>query len=264
MRIGFIGAGSMGSAIIGGAIESGKYRGSDFVVTDVNSEKAQSLAGKYSLTALASVAEVIAGAEMIVLAVKPQHQGDILANNDWQGRLLVSIAAGRATDTIAAEARETRVVRVMPNVNALIGQAACGICSAEGASETDMQAVRELFATCGTVDDIDESLFGAFSALAGCSPAWVYRMINSMAAAGVAAGLPKATATRVAAQAFSGSAQMVLSGLANGRHPESLVDMVTSPGGTTIAGLLAGESAGMSVAIQQAVRAAITRDAELD
>lgn len=267
MRIGFIGTGAMVSAIIRGAIASG-FPASHLVLTDATSHKAAALAEEIGATWLASNTSLVDQVDIVVLGVKPQVQKDVITEIADAVRrrgdiCVVSIAAGRTITSIVDDfGQAIPVIRVMPNVNALIGHSMSALCSV-GASDAHLKAVRHLMDSVGTTVELEEKHFPAFSALAACSPAWVFQIIDSLARAGVKHGLPKATAVTIAAQALSGSAHLVLDRAEHGTIPTALIDQVTSPGGTTIAGLLAAEEAGLSTALLHAVDAAVARDKEL-
>ncbi|WP_022868257.1 pyrroline-5-carboxylate reductase [Schaalia vaccimaxillae] len=268
MRIGFIGTGAMARAIARGAVNGGLV-GSDLLFTDINTEASASLASELGATAIDSNIDLATQADLIVLAVKPHIQSLVIAEiadtvRSRPQAVVVSIAAGRTLSTIIDDfGFGVRLVRVMPNVNAQIGQSMSSVCSAN-ASDEDVAAVVKLMETVGRALVVPESQFPAFQALAACSPAWVFQMIEDLARAGVKHGLTKTTATQIAAQAFAGSAALVLDRQScEGTVPSQLVDQVCSPGGTTIAGLLAAQEHGLSSALVHAVDAAISRDAEL-
>ncbi|QWW19050.1 pyrroline-5-carboxylate reductase [Schaalia sp. 19OD2882] len=266
MRIGFIGTGAMVSAIVRGAVAAG-ISATDFVLTNRTGARAAALAEEVGASWAPSNTSLAQQVDIVVLGVKPQVQSAVIREIAEVVReresTVVSIAAGRTIGAIVTDfGVGVPVVRVMPNVNALIGRSMTGICSAEVDPEV-LAVVTRLMESVGTTVTLDEKDFPAFSALAGCSPAWVFQIIDSLARTGVKYGLPKATAVRIAAQAVAGSADLVLAEGAKGVVPAQLIDRVTSPGGTTIAGLLAGEEAGLSTALLHAVDAAVARDAQL-
>lgn len=267
MKVAIIGAGAMGRAISSGAHESDPKAWS-FVFFDPHSDAAKSAAEGVDGRAAESANEAVAGADLVVLAVKPQIQSKVIADLVPGEACYISIAAGRSTKDIDADfARagndSVPVVRVMPNLNAMVGMATTSVCDNGKVSESQRAAARSLFDSVGTTQEIPEKLFGAFSAMAGCSPAWYFRIANSLALAGVRQGLTKDQAIRAAASAMAGSAATLLKTLDGGGHAEQLIDQVCSPGGTTIAGLLAAEEAGLSPALDAAVEAAVNRDSEL-
>lgn len=271
MRYGMIGCGSMGGAIVKGAVTSGLTAGSDWFLSGGASRRAADLADAIGANFTADAAAVAREVDVLILGVKPQVQPGVLAEvsgalRGREGRLpiVVSIAAGRTIASIeSALGAPAPVVRVMPNVGAEIGASVSGVCAGAHATAEDLQTVVKLFESVGATAVITEDKFGVFSAIAGCSPAWITRLIDALAQAAVAHGLPKAQATAIAAAAVSGTGQLVTAALERGEVPANVVDKVCSPGGTTVAGLLAMEDAGFSRAVRAGVNAAIKRDAEL-
>ncbi|MDC4232814.1 pyrroline-5-carboxylate reductase [Actinomyces sp. B33] len=267
MRIGFIGAGHMAAAIARGAVSAG-LAASDLTFTSLSGDSAQRLADELGARTARSNGSLAHQVDMLVLAVKPGVQPAVIEQvshivRDRPEMFVVSLAAGRTLDAISDDfGARVPLVRVMPNVNAQIGQSMSAICAA-GASEEQIEAVASLMASVGSVARIAERDFPAFQAIAGCSPAWVFQIIEALARAGVKHGLTKAAATQFAAQSVLGSAGLVLAASRDGEIPSRLIDQVCSPGGTTIAGLLAAEDAGLSSALVAAVDAAVARDADL-
>ena len=267
MRIGFIGTGAMASAIARGAVAAG-FSGSDLMFADRHHQAAEDLADELGGVALASNRQVAQQSDLLVLAVKPNVQSEVIREIREtvlfaKGLCVISIAAGRTTDQIISDfGAAIPLVRVMPNVNAQIGQSMSALCPV-GTTDEQLAAARKLLDSVGQTIVLDEKYFPVFTAIASSSPAWIFKMIDAMAEAGVNHGLTKADSTRIVAQAFAGSAQLLLDGLGNGQVPANLIDRVSSPGGTTIAGLLAAQEAGLSSAIVAAVDAAVERDHHL-
>jgi pyrroline-5-carboxylate reductase len=209
--------------------------------------------------------ELIEACETVVLAVKPQVMPSLLeavgAMIVARRRLTVSIAAGvTLTHLDGWLGPNVPLVRVMPNLNASIGQGMAAVAGNSVATGQQIGGVMQLFAAVGKAIELDERLFPAFTAIAGSSPAWVFLFIEALGRAGLAAGMTKAQARQAAAQAVLGSAALLLSSPA---HPWELIDQVSSPGGTTIAGLNTLEERGFSAAVIAAVEATIAREAEL-
>lgn len=267
MRIGFIGAGAMVSAIVRGAVAAG-HDGSRFLFTDAHGVHAPALAAEVGGEVARSNGSLAHQVDILVLGVKPHSQREIIEKiahivRERPQMCVVSLAAGRTLDAILADfSAAVPLIRVMPNVNAQIGESMSGICSAN-ASEEQIHAVETLMNAVGHTVRIAEKDFPAFSALAGCGPAWVFQIVESLARAGVKHGLPKDTAVKIAAHMIAGSAHLVLDARKRSLVPSELIDQVTSPGGTTIAGLLAAEERGLSQALIKAVDAAVRRDEEL-
>ena len=225
-------------------------------------------AGQNFLTALpgtrlaASNAEVVAGSDLVFLAVKPQHMADVMrevqaaATGDT---LFVSIAAGVTLAKLAAGLGTQRIIRVMPNTPCLVGRGASAFARGSGATAADGQRVAALLNAVGIAVELDEHLLDAVTGLSGSGPAFVYVMIEALSDGGVRMGLPRTVATQLAAQTVLGAAEMVL----GGEHPAVLKDRVASPGGTTIAGLQALEDRGLRAALIAAVEAATLRSKEL-
>lgn len=269
MRIGFIGSGAMASAIATGVAASGGTH--EIVVHDVVADSARTRAsavgGTVADDAAALVREV--GAEgLVVLAVKPhvvlgvlQEIGDALVGT---GAPVVSIAAGLELETLGSALPERHpVVRVMPNVAAQVGVGAAAVCGNEATTDAQVASVVELFEAVGTAEVLEEKQFRAFTAIAGSSPAFVFQLVDSLARAAVAAGMPKAQAVRIAAQATAGAGTLARELAAEGTSPQDLVDRVCSPGGTTVAGMVALDAAGFPAAVVAGANAVMAKDAEL-
>ncbi|MDD9206291.1 pyrroline-5-carboxylate reductase [Georgenia sp. 10Sc9-8] len=270
MRVGFVGAGNMAGAIARGIIAAGEVAGSDVVLVDARAEAGQALAEEVGATVAPSAAELVATCDVVVLAVKPQVLPevvtDLAADLVRHRPLLVSIAAGTSLDAIEALLpgdAGLAVVRVMPNVNAMIGAGMAAVCGNVAAGADDAERVRALFATVGEAIVLPERDFSAYTAIAGSAPAFAFAFVDALARGAVKNGLPKAQATRIAAQTLLGSARMVLERAEDGVTPADLVDMVSSPGGTTVAGTCAMEDAGFSPAVVRGVQATIDRDREM-
>lgn len=268
MKVSFVGAGVMGQAIARGAAQTDPGRW-QFTFFDLSSEAAKSAAAATGGSAAGTLEDAVRDAEMVVVAVKPQVQGEVLRSLPTvEGATIVSIAAGRTLEQIeqALEAggqRDVAVVRVMPNLNAMVGHAASALCANAHATEADLAEVVSLFSSVGTTQVIAEGNFGAFTAMAGSSPAWFFQIVDDLARAGVKHGLTKEVAVQAACSSMLGSALMLSKTLEDGGHASELVDRVCSPGGTTIAGLLAAQQRGLGSALVAAVDATIARDAEL-
>ena len=207
---------------------------------------------------------VVDEVDVIFLAVKPQQIFRVMAEirpNLTADKLVVSIAAGVRLDTLAEGlGGEIRLIRVMPNTPCLVGQAACGYCVSKQATAEDGELINRLLSAVGIAVGVDEKLMDAVTGLSGSGPAFVYIVIEAMSDAGVRMGLPRTVATALAAQTVRGAAEMVLS---TGEHTGVLKDRVTSPGGTTIAGLRELEAGGLRAALMAAVETATARSREL-
>jgi pyrroline-5-carboxylate reductase len=208
--------------------------------------------------------EVVDGAQVVILAVKPQQMPEVLAQvcgKIGAGHLVLSIAAGVRSATIAQSlGADTRLARAMPNTPCLVGRGACAYCLAGTATTADGELIGQILGAVGIAFQVEEKLMDAVTGLSGSGPAFAYIMIEALSDGGVRMGLPRQVATTLAAQTLLGAAAMVLS---TGEHPAVLKDRVASPGGTTIAGLQAMESGGVRAALIAAVEAATRRSAEL-
>jgi pyrroline-5-carboxylate reductase len=263
-QIGFVGAGQMACALARGFVQAGLVAPQRIVAFDVLQEAAerflQEAAGARILSDNVAVA---AAAEIVVLAVKPQSLPGVLA--ELQGsiggdKLVVSIVAGTPLSQLINGLETDRVVRVMPNTPCLVGRGASGFSLGEGANRGDAELVGQLLRSVGVAYQLPEALLDAVTGLSGSGPAFVYTIIESLSDGGVQMGLPRATALALAAQTVLGAAEMVLR---TGEHPAVLRDRVTSPGGTTIAGLRAMEERATRAAMMAAVEAAARRSREL-
>lgn len=269
MTIGFIGAGTMAGAIVRGMTAEGVVPGGDVLLYDVNETVAQRLADDVGASVAESAEAVVAGSDVVVLAVKPQVLpavlGELAPAVVERRPVLVSIAAGITLSALDAllPGGDVPVVRVMPNVNAMIGAGMAAVCGNAAAGEADVARVEGIFAAVGGTVVLAEKDFATYTAIAGSSPAFVFTFIDALARGAVRDGMPKALATRIAAQAVLGSARMVLERADDGVSPADLVDMVCSPGGTTIAGIVAMEEGGFTPAVVRGVRAVIDRDRTL-
>jgi pyrroline-5-carboxylate reductase len=254
--IGFLGAGKMASALAKGFIRAGCVAASQVVASDP-SEAARANFGQEAGTRVtASNIEVATSAATIILAVKPDMVLGLLEQvrpylTDQQ--LVLSIVGGVPTRKIEDALFEgARVVRVMPNTPALVGACASAFTRGEFATEEDARTTERLLGSVGIVYEVKEKLMDSVTGLSGSGPAYVFQVIEALSDGGVAVGLPRDMAIRLAAQTVLGSAKMVLE---TGLHPAVLKDMVCSPGGTTIEGVLAIEKGGVRAAMIEAVRA---------
>lgn len=264
MKIGFIGAGNMAGAIIRGMVSSG-FAGNNLLVYDPDSAKLMELFEDCGICMCTSGEEVVRGVEAVVLAVKPQVFPQVLPALSpamlLRRPLVISIAAGKTLSAIEQLAGPgLSIVRVMPNINAKVGEAISAYCGNAQVSEEHKSIVRLIFEAVGEAVELEEKHFSAFSAIAGCSPAFTFLYIDAMATAAVKYGIPKAMALKIAQQAVLGSARMLQE---SGEHPRVLMDAVCSPGGTTIEGVCALQKNGFEAAVQAAVEASTEKDRKL-
>jgi pyrroline-5-carboxylate reductase len=264
MKLGFLGAGKMASALAKGFIHAGLATGDSIIASDPYEAARTSIAKDAGIRTTASNLDVLKASEVMILAVKPDQVSAVLAeaHPQFTGKhLLISIAAGvtlaRMESALPAGAK---VVRVMPNTPALVGASASGFALGKAAGTEEAQLVQKLLSAVGTAYQVKESLLDAVTGLSGSGPAYVFLMIEALSDGGVAAGLPRDIATKLAAQTLLGSAKLLLE---TGQHPGALKDMVTSPGGTTIDGLHELEKGGLRAALINAVRAASEKSKKL-
>jgi pyrroline-5-carboxylate reductase len=263
-RWGFIGAGRMATALIRGMIRAGTARPEAIAASDPVEASRTALAAATDVSVGPSNLAVIERSDVLVLAVKPQSMAGVMEEIRpavTGAHLVISIAAGVSLDTLAAGlGTPRRLVRVMPNTPALVGEGASAYCLGPHARPGDAEVVCSCLEAVGRAFQVPEPLLDAVTGLSGSGPAFVYLMIEALSDGGVRVGLPRDVATALAAQTLLGGARMVLE---TGLHPGVLKDQVTSPGGTTIAGLHALERGGLRAALIDAVVAATRRSAEL-
>ncbi|MEA3188790.1 MAG: pyrroline-5-carboxylate reductase [Chthoniobacter sp.] len=262
MTLGFIGCGRMASALVEGVVKAGVFEAADIFASDRYDTAANALKEKTGVRICATNREVAEAAETLLLCVKPTDvPGALREIAGDKSQLIISIAAGITLEALQEHAGQgTRVVRVMPNTPALIHQGAAAYALGQNATKADAVLTEKIFAAVGTVAPVPEAMLDAVTGLSGSGPAYIYVVIEALADAGVAMGLPRELALQLAAQTTAGAAGMVLQTKA---QPAELKDMVASPGGTTVAGLEALENAGVRSAILSAVRAATERSREL-
>ena len=254
----------MGTALVEGAIRSGAVSAAN--VTGVDPwQGARDHFAKATGATVSSEISSLADCGVILLCTKPLDVAAALrhASAAVSGKpvLVISIAAGVTVEALeAAAAGNLRIIRAMPNTPALVGKGAAGYCPGTRATREDAETARVLLSAVGLAVEVPERLMDAVTGLSGSGPAYVYLVIEALADGGVRSGLPRADAIRLAAQTVLGAAAMVLE---TGEHPAVLKDMVTSPGGTTIAGLAELERHGVRSALIEAVGAATRRATEL-
>jgi pyrroline-5-carboxylate reductase len=263
-RIGMLGAGNMAGALIRGLLASGTVGVDQVRASDVRAERLTELAAEHQIATCSDNRELVAWANLIVLAVKPQvidRVLDQISDVMEPGKLVVSIAAGVPIRAIEARLpRGASVIRAMPNTAEIALASATGIAPGVHASTADVETARSLFDAVGRTVVLDEALIDAVTGLSGSGPAYVMVIIEALADGGVKVGLHRDTALLLAAQTVYGSAKLLLD---TGEHPGRLKDMVTSPGGTAIAGLHTLESGGLRRTLMDAVDAATRRAVEL-
>ncbi|MAF11239.1 pyrroline-5-carboxylate reductase [Candidatus Poribacteria bacterium] len=263
-RVGFIGVGFMGEAILRGAIAAGGILPKNAWVYDIRQDHAEAVAEGHGARAAGSYGDLVREVDWVVFSAKPQNLDEILpplADALSPGQWVLSIAAGVSTERLAAGLPDgTPVVRVMPNLAASVGEAATAICAGARADDSHTDLAEELFATVGRTVRVEEKYLDAVTGLSGSGPAFMFLAIEAMADAGVQIGLTFEQACLLAAQTALGAAKVVQE---RGVHPAVLKTQVTSPGGTTAAGLQELEAGAVRAAFAAAVRAAAERSREL-
>ena len=264
VRFAFIGGGNMGEALIKGLLSSLGVKPQHIIATDVVPERRAYMQTTYGITASADNKHAVQESTVVILAVKPQIMPSILeeiapvVNSE---KLVISIAAGITLQTLQRALGDShRVVRVMPNTPALVLAGAAGISPGQAATAQDIALVERMFNAVGRAMVVSDDLMDVVTGLSGSGPAFIFALIEGLSDGGVLMGLARPTATLLAAQTVLGAAKMVLE---TGKHPGELKDMVTSPAGTTIAGMQALESGGLRGLMMEAVRRATERSAAL-
>lgn len=255
MKIGFVGCGNMAKAIIQGILEKGIVKAENITAADKLEEVVNAAKNKFGIQATTSNIEAVAGADVIVLAVKPQFLEDVITEirDSVNNQLIISIAAGKTMAWLDEHfGKEVKLVRCMPNVAALVGEAMTSVSCNSLVTEEEKKTACELIGSFGRYEMITENLMDAVIAVSGSSPAYVFMFIEAMADAAVAEGMPRDKAYQFAAQSVLGSAKMVLE---TGKHPGELKDMVCSPAGTTIAAVKVLEEKGFRSAVMEAMGA---------
>lgn len=255
MKIGFIGCGNMGQAMLWGMIDSGKVKPRDIIVSTKTLASRINIQKKYGVDIADSNIEAAMIADVIFVGVKPQYYEEILTeikNIMWDDKILVSIAPGKSLEWLEEKIGKTiKIVRTMPNTPSMVKEGMTGICANKrvGAGELDM--VSKLCKCFSKVEFVTEQQMDVVTAVSGSAPAYVFMFIEAMADAAVEGGMPRKQAYTFAAQAVLGSAKMVLE---TGMHPGELKDMVCSPGGTTIQAVHALEDKGLRAAVMDAMK----------
>jgi pyrroline-5-carboxylate reductase len=263
-RLGFLGAGNMASALIQGLLHGDVLPPAHILASDVKIERLEQLSAEHGIRTTMDNHQLLRESDVVVLAVKPQVIDRVLTEIGADVRadqLVVSVAAGVPVEALESRLPPgSRVVRAMPNTPATVQAGATAIAGGANASADDLRVAREMFEAVGRVVVVEEALLDAVTGLSGSGPAYVMLIIEAMADGGVKVGLHRDTALLLAAQTVFGSAKLLLE---TGEHPGRLKDMVTSPGGTAIAGLHTLESGALRKTLIDAVECASKRSAEL-
>ena len=263
MKIGFIGGGNMGGAIIGGIVKNDVAAPEDIIVSDANKASVEKIQSLYGVNAAENNTQT-AGADILFLCVKPNilySVIDEIKDDVSENTLIISIAAGQSIEAIEnAFGKAIKLIRVMPNTPALAGEGMSALSPNANVTETELEKAVTLFNSFGTAEVVPEKLMDVVTAVSGSSPAYVFMFIEAMADAAVMGGMPRQQAYTFAAQSVLGSAKMVLE---TGKHPGELKDMVCSPAGTTIEAVAVLEDMGLRAAVIEAMRACMEKSRDM-
>ena len=264
MKIGFIGTGNMGSAMIKGLVTSEYVSGSDINVFDVNVEKSRELSEKYNVKPLQNEVEVVDNSDVTVLSVKPNIYNSVLekikARID-ENKIILAIAAGISIESVEnITGKDKKVVRIMPNTPAQVLEGMTAVTFNGNVKEEEKKVVFGILDSFGKSIKIEEKLMHTFTGIAGSLPAYVYMFMEALADGGVLEGMPREKAYEIVAQTVKGSAEMLLK---TGKHPGVLKDEVTSPAGTTIEAVNTLENGNFRGTVINAVRACVEKSKKM-
>ncbi len=264
-KIGFIGSGNMGEALVSGLVLSKATRPENIICSDISPDTRKEIQKKYGVLTTSSNIEVCEKSEIIIYATKPQILGSVLketASALDKSKLVISIAAGVPLAAIAAGLKkELRLIRSMPNICAFVKESATAVCAGQFVQDGDVELARAVFDSVGKTVFIQENvLMDAFTGLSGSGPAYIFTIVDAMADAGVKMGLSRKDSLFLSTQTVLGSARLLLE---SGEHPGQLKDRVASPGGTAIAGIHTLEQGGLRTTLISAIESATKRSMEL-
>ena len=263
-KIGFIGSGNMGRAMIGGIISSGLVPASHLIASAKTQATLDTLSEQYGIRTTLDNETVAVESDIIFLAVKPYLYETVIKeikDSVTDDKIIVAIAAGQTISRIESLfSKDIKLVRTMPNTPALVGEGITGVCPNKEVTERELEDALVLLRSFGRADTVTEKILDVVGAVSGSSPAFVFMFIEAMADGAVAEGMPRKQAYEFAAQAVYGSAKMVLE---TGMHPGELKDMVCSPSGTTIEGVGVLEERGMRSAVSESIRACVKKTKQL-
>ena len=264
MKMGFIGSGNMGGAIIGGIVNGKIAVPSDILVSDKNEDALKKIRSEYGVNTTTGNKVVAGESDVLFLCIKPQFLYfviDEIKDSVSENTVIVSIVAGQSIEAItSAFGKKIKLIRVMPNTPALVGEGMAALTPNENVTKEEADVVLNVFNSFGKGEIVSENLMDAVTAVSGSSPAYVFMMIEAMADAAVIGGMPRSQAYTFAAQAVMGSAKMVLE---TGKHPGELKDMVCSPAGTTIDAVAVLEKEGLRSSIIDAMISCMNKSKEL-
>ncbi len=258
--IGFIGCGNMATAIMKGLIAKKLFAPDNIVCSDASSMAVARISESLGVKATTDNMNTVNSSDILVLAVKPQYYETVISeirDTIRPEQIIITIAPGKTISWLEDKfAKPVKLVRTMPNTPALVGEGMTGACKNSCISDEEYETVLTILGSFGVVESISENLMDVCVSVSGSSPAYVYILIEAMADAAVADGMPRDKAYKFAAQAVLGSAKMVLD---TGKHPGELKDMVCSPGGTTIEAVRVLEEKGFRSAVFEAMKACVEK-----
>lgn len=253
-RIGFIGCGNMGGAMLSGILDSGKCAAEDILVSVSSEQSAAAKKEKYGVTVLVDNCAVAAKSDILFLTVKPQYYEQVIGEikgSVSDDAIIITVAPGKTLTWLSEQfGGSHKIIRTMPNTPSLVKEGMMGMCANEQVTEEEIALVRDICGGFSRTELVAEHLMDVVTAVSGSSPAYVFMFIEAMADAAVAGGMPRTQAYTFAAQAVLGSARMVLE---TGKHPGELKDMVCSPAGTTIQAVRVLEEKGLRSAVIEAM-----------
>jgi pyrroline-5-carboxylate reductase len=263
-QVGFLGSGNMGEALIHGLLHGHLCRPEQILCSDARPERLKEIREKYGVRGTSHNSEVLKQSDIVILAVKPQIMKQVIeevARHLDLTKLIISIAAGVPLDAIESCAgKELKLIRVMPNICVSVREGASAIAGGKHASKEDLMMAKTIFDSVGKSILIEEYLLDAVTGLSGSGPAYIFLIIDALADAGVKVGLSRHDSLVLSSQTVLGAARMLIE---TGEHPGKLKDMVTSPGGTAIAGLHTLEQGGVRTTLINAVEVATERSKAL-
>jgi len=263
-KVAIIGAGKMGEGIIAGLLKSGVYSSQDIRAYEILENRCKYITQTYKVECLSDVKKAVEFADISLIAVKPADVGKVLERIGpvmKPSKLLVSIAAGVTLDFYRKHLpKNVTIIRVMPNMAVLVREGMITVCPSEDVTKEQLRIATDMLSLLGRVTTLDEKYLNLATGLVGSGPAYIYLFIDALADAGVRLGLPKDISLMLAAQTTLGSAKMVIE---TGEHPAKLKDMIATPAGTTVEGLLELEKGGLKATVISAVTKAAERAKEL-
>ncbi len=264
MNIGFIGCGNMATAIIKGILKNNIVTKEQVTASDKSEKALVAIKENMGINTTPDNLLVVNKSDIIVLAVKPQYYSTVIEeikDEVTDKQIILTIAPGKTLEWLAKEfGKEVKIVRTMPNTPALIGEGMTGVCRNKNVTDDEYKLMLDILGSFSVAEDIPENLMDVCVSVSGSSPAYVYILIEAMADAAVADGMPRDKAYKFAAQSVMGSAKMVLE---TGKHPGELKDMVCSPGGTTIEAVRVLEEKGFRSSVIEAMKACVRKAREM-